>query len=80
MQLLYEAEDFQESQKDVEELYYEALAIYHVSYNLAMGRGEVGKCGFAWKVAGAALCNLHASTKKEIPIRILPSLLRDILT
>lgn len=79
MQLLYEAEDFHESRKDVEELYNEALAIYHVSYNLAISRDDVGKCSFAWKVAGAALCNLHASTQKEIPIRILPSLLRDII-
>lgn len=79
-QLLYEAEDFQESRKDIEELYNEALAIYHVSYNLAISKGEVRKCGFAWKVAGAALCNLHASTRKENPIRILPSLLRDVVT
>ncbi|GFP86730.1 probable RNA-dependent RNA polymerase 5 [Phtheirospermum japonicum] len=81
-QLLYEAPDMEESPKDSKVIYDEAIAIYHVTYDYAMSRG-VEKCGFAWKVAGSALCSLCAwelAGPKEKPLVILPSVLRDLLS
>ncbi|KAL3820984.1 hypothetical protein ACJIZ3_006889 [Penstemon smallii] len=81
-QLLYDAADMEESTKSTEMIYEEALAIYHVTYDYAISQGEIGKCNFAWKVAGSALCNIYAwklAGPKEIPLVILPSVLRDLL-
>ncbi|KAL3625439.1 hypothetical protein CASFOL_030893 [Castilleja foliolosa] len=81
-QLLYEAPDMEESPKDSQVIYDEAIAIYHVTYDYAMSRG-VDKCGFAWRVAGSALCSLCAwelAGPKENPFVILPSVLRDLLS
>ncbi|KAL4572263.1 hypothetical protein LXL04_019033 [Taraxacum kok-saghyz] len=55
-QLLYDASDFKDSMKTNDEIYNEALSIYHVSYDYAIKRKDIAKCGFAWKVAGSALC------------------------
>ncbi|EYU40506.1 hypothetical protein MIMGU_mgv1a0199442mg, partial [Erythranthe guttata] len=55
-QLLYDAPDMEESAKDTEVIYKEAIAIYHVTYDYATSHG-VEKCSFAWRVAGSALCN-----------------------
>lgn len=59
MQMLYEAEDFATSSRKIEDIYNEALAIYHTSYNYAQSLKDVKKCGFAWKVASEALCSFH---------------------
>ncbi|KAK9055021.1 hypothetical protein SSX86_026100 [Deinandra increscens subsp. villosa] len=58
-QMLYEASDYKESTRNIEDVHYEALAIYHVAYDYAKSRNDVAKCGFAWKVAGSALCAYH---------------------
>ncbi|GJN40568.1 hypothetical protein PR202_gb29799 [Eleusine coracana subsp. coracana] len=58
--ILYDAEEFEESQRSRPDLFEEACAIYQVVYELAILRDEVSKCGFAWKVAGRALCQLYA--------------------
>ncbi|KAI3810840.1 hypothetical protein L1987_20463 [Smallanthus sonchifolius] len=58
-QMLYGASDFNDSTRNVEDVYNEALAIYHVSYDYAKSLKDVVKCGFAWKVAGSALCSYH---------------------
>ncbi|KAG6389123.1 hypothetical protein SASPL_150582 [Salvia splendens] len=78
-QLLYDAPDMEESAKDTTVLYEESLAIYHVTYDMA---SSVEKCGFAWKVAGSALCSLYAwksVAHKEKPLMMSPSVLRDLL-
>ncbi|KAI3447029.1 hypothetical protein Pfo_003694 [Paulownia fortunei] len=80
-QLLYEAPDMEESTKNTDVIYEEAIAIYHVTYDYATSHG-VEKCSFAWRVAGSALHDLYAwklAGPKEKPITILPSVLRDIL-
>lgn len=59
MQMLYEAEDFASSSRKIEDIYNESLAIYHASYDYAWKNSDVSKCGFAWKIAGEALCSLH---------------------
>ncbi|KAM7515447.1 hypothetical protein LguiA_005030 [Lonicera macranthoides] len=61
--ILYGAPGFEESKRNPEDIYDDALAIYLITYDYAKSRGEAGdieKCGFAWKVAGSALCKLHA--------------------
>ncbi|MFS7982551.1 hypothetical protein Hanom_Chr10g00964211 [Helianthus anomalus] len=50
-----------QSHMKIEDIYNDALAIYHVSYDYAIKFGDVRKCGFAWKVAGEALCSFHES-------------------
>jgi RNA-dependent RNA polymerase len=54
--MLYVTLDFKDSTRDIEHVYNEALAIYHVVYDYAKSQNDVVKCGFAWKVAGSALC------------------------
>ncbi|XP_075489754.1 putative RNA-dependent RNA polymerase 5 [Primulina tabacum] len=81
-QLLYDAPDIEESEKNTEQIYEEAVAIYNVTYDHAISCNEVGRCGFCWRVAGSALFNIYAwkvSGSKERPIVILPSVLREIL-
>ncbi|KAJ9538781.1 hypothetical protein OSB04_031514 [Centaurea solstitialis] len=68
-QMFYEAEDFQTSTRKIEDLYNEALAIYHTTYDYARSIQDVKKCGFAWKVAGEALCSYH---EMKTPGRSIP--------
>ncbi|XP_062017278.1 probable RNA-dependent RNA polymerase 3 [Rosa rugosa] len=88
-EILYKAEEFEQSDmRHRQQIYNGALAIYHVCYDYAKsvrtetGAQDVKKCGFAWKVAGAALCQLHEdwSLKPgEKVFRVLPSVLKDIM-
>ncbi|KAI8021430.1 putative RNA-dependent RNA polymerase 3 [Camellia lanceoleosa] len=81
-QLLYGAAVFEESPRNSEDIYNEALAIYNVTYDYAKRNRDVKKCGFAWKVAGSALFKLHVikqSEKTENPIVCSPSVLREVL-
>uniref|UniRef100_A0A0A9CWN5 RDR3 n=1 Tax=Arundo donax TaxID=35708 RepID=A0A0A9CWN5_ARUDO len=57
--ILYDAEEFEESQRSRPDLFDEACAIYQVVYRHATRGNEVSKCGFAWKVAGRALCQFY---------------------
>ncbi|KAF3442984.1 hypothetical protein FNV43_RR16902 [Rhamnella rubrinervis] len=77
--ILYEADEFEESSRNREEIFNEALAIYNLAYNYAMGTGKVGNCGFPWKVAGPALFKLHTMKLSEKAIVCLPSVLREVL-
>lgn len=72
MQMLYEVEDFATSSRKMEDIYNEALAIYHVSYEYAHRCADVRKCGFAWKVAGEALCSYHEmkTPGRSIPFKV----------
>ncbi|XP_058206703.1 probable RNA-dependent RNA polymerase 5 isoform X2 [Rhododendron vialii] len=64
-QLLYRAPEFEESKRDVEEIYRDALAIYNVVYEYAEKVGDIGRCRFAWKVAGPALLKLYLLKNTE---------------
>lgn len=59
LQMLYKAEEFEYSPRERFDLFNEACAVYQVVYEHAVPRNEVSKCGFAWKVAGRALCQLY---------------------
>nr|XP_018676824.1 PREDICTED: probable RNA-dependent RNA polymerase 5 isoform X2 [Musa acuminata subsp. malaccensis] len=78
--LLYGAAEFDESPRKLEDIWDEALAIYNNAYDYAERCQAVGRCSFAWKVAGRALCMLHASRQGEkctIPCSI--TALKEIL-
>ncbi|XP_060180077.1 probable RNA-dependent RNA polymerase 3 isoform X2 [Lycium barbarum] len=77
--LLYGAVEFEQSERKTEDIFNEALAIYHVTYDNARITYSIEKCGFAWKVAGSALCRIHAMYRKEKALPILPSILQEIL-
>ncbi|KAA8523162.1 hypothetical protein F0562_009585 [Nyssa sinensis] len=76
--LLYDAEELEESEKKEEEIFNEALAIYNVTYDYAMGIQDVGKCRYAWKVAGSALCKLYVKKQREKIIVCSQSVLREL--
>ncbi|XP_058074194.1 probable RNA-dependent RNA polymerase 5 isoform X2 [Magnolia sinica] len=77
--ILYGAAEFEESRRNRGEIFSEALAIYRLSYDYAKKTSKVRRCGFAWKVAGRALCQLHAIKQNESSILCLPSVLREVL-
>ncbi|KAL6006092.1 hypothetical protein ACLOJK_040137 [Asimina triloba] len=80
LQILYnQTLEFEESTRNTEEIFNDALAIYRVCYNYAKTQGEAQRCGFAWKVAGHALCKLYAMRQNERSIVCLPSVLRELL-
>lgn len=78
LQMLYNAAEFEESSRNLGDIFNEALAIYHVTYDYACYRKEVSFCNFAWRVAGQALCRLYAMKLGEKSMVCLPSVLRDI--
>ncbi|KAL8149189.1 putative RNA-dependent RNA polymerase 5 isoform X2 [Apium graveolens] len=59
-QILYGAKELEQSKREMNDIYDDALAIHHIVYGYANSLQDAGKCVFAWKVAGDALCKLHA--------------------
>ena len=70
--------EFEECRRVIDEVYNEALAIYHITYDYANSKGSVEKCSFVWRVAGSALLNLYAKKQDERSFVCLPSVLREI--
>ncbi|XP_039018521.1 probable RNA-dependent RNA polymerase 5 [Hibiscus syriacus] len=77
---LYGALELAERQRPVDEICNEAIAIYNICHDYAMKIDDVGKCGFAWKVAGSALLNLNASQRDENTLLCVPSVLRELFS
>ncbi|XP_052180975.1 probable RNA-dependent RNA polymerase 5 [Diospyros lotus] len=77
-QLLYDAPGFEESPRKTQDIYHEALAIYRVTYEHARRCRNVRYCGFAWRIAGQALCKLYATKQSERAIVCSPSVLREV--
>ncbi|KAK7245449.1 hypothetical protein RIF29_40295 [Crotalaria pallida] len=76
-QELYGAARIEDSPKNISDIYNEALAIYHVTYDHAIRWNDVGKCGFAWKVAGIPLASLYAIKQNRKAMSFDPSVLRE---
>ncbi|KAI3983152.1 hypothetical protein MKX01_030874 [Papaver californicum] len=76
-QILYDAPELDQSPRKVEDIYMDALAIYHVTYNCAQHHG-VGKCYFAWKVAGQALCKYYLARQNDEAFMCSKSVLREL--
>ena len=81
LQILYGAVDFEQSPRKWDDIYVDAVALYHACYDYARSKGDVTKCNFAWRIAGHALCNFHAakSAEKSSMFYSLPSVLGEIL-
>ncbi|GMI94841.1 hypothetical protein like AT2G19930 [Hibiscus trionum] len=77
---LYGGLELAERQRPMEEIRDEAVAIYNICYDYAMKMNDVGKCTFAWKVAGSALLNLNASKLDENLLSCAPSVLRELFS
>ncbi|KAF7813875.1 putative RNA-dependent RNA polymerase 5 [Senna tora] len=77
-EILYGAPELEYSSKCTEDIYNEALALYHVVYDFAKKNNSINKCNFAWRVAGSALLNLYASQQGERAFICVPSVLREI--
>ncbi|RAL37179.1 hypothetical protein DM860_004101 [Cuscuta australis] len=85
-QLLYGTDELEESEMSMREIYDNALAVYHVTYDHAISMSDVRRCSFAWKVAGSALCRLHAELQAKNnnnnngkAVVVSPSMLQKIL-
>ncbi|KAL6838697.1 hypothetical protein ACP4OV_031411 [Aristida adscensionis] len=76
-QILYEAEEFERSPKNRFDLFNEACAVYQVVYEYAVDRSDVRKCGFAWKVAGHALCEYYLLKHGDPTVTCLRAVLED---
>lgn len=77
--MLYGAADYEERARPRNEIFNEALAIYSIAYNKAKNDCAVGRCGFAWKVAGEALCELYIKKMGLKSINCAHSILREIV-
>ncbi|KAM7509580.1 hypothetical protein LguiA_020033 [Lonicera macranthoides] len=78
-QMVYGAEEFEASPRKTEDIYNDALALYHATYDYARTEGNVVKCSFVWKVAGSALCKFYAMKQNEKSMVCVPSVLKDVL-
>ncbi|XP_044347912.1 probable RNA-dependent RNA polymerase 3 [Triticum aestivum] len=75
--MLYDAEEFDDSLRNYNEVFGEACAIYQIVYEYARRQNKATLCGFAWKVAGRALCHLHAIKRGGETVLCSQSVLRD---
>ncbi|KAL9224539.1 hypothetical protein vseg_000564 [Gypsophila vaccaria] len=78
-EILYGADDLDKSSRPWDEVRLDALALYHVTYNHAIDNDRVQCCGFAWKVASAALLKVFIDEQNEKPATCLLSVLRQLL-
>lgn len=78
-EFLYEAASLNESEKQRQQIYNEACAIYQVVYEDAK-LNKNKKCYFAWRVAGEALCDIYIYNQQKQPIPISPSFWHGILS
>ncbi|KAM0921110.1 hypothetical protein ACQ4PT_007016 [Festuca glaucescens] len=75
--MLYHAEEFDNSRRSCNEVFGEACVIYQIVYEYALQQKNVRLCGFVWKVAGRALCKLHAIKRGGETVLCSHSVLRD---
>ncbi|KAK7314414.1 hypothetical protein VNO77_32936 [Canavalia gladiata] len=75
---LYGAAKMEDSPKNTSDIYNEALAVYHVTYNYAIQMGSASYCAFAWKIAGSALTSLYTIKQNRKAVNCAPSVLREI--
>lgn len=76
--ILYGASEFEECKRGIDEVYNEALAIYHVTYDYANHRRDAKYCFFVWRIASSALLKLYANKQDERCFVCLRSVLREI--
>nr|KJB07221.1 hypothetical protein B456_001G008800 [Gossypium raimondii] len=77
---LYGGAELVVRQRPMNQISEEAFAIYNICYDYAIKINDVGKCGFAWKVAGSALLNLHVLGLDEKTLSCAPSVLKELFS
>ncbi|XP_043721200.1 probable RNA-dependent RNA polymerase 5 [Telopea speciosissima] len=75
----YHAPEFRSSARNEEEIFNDALAIYHLAYDYAKQKNDAGKCKVVWKIAGQALCKIYLKRQNDEPIFCSKSVLREVL-
>jgi len=70
--------NFEDHSKNISEIYNEALAVYHVTYDYAIESNDVAKCAFAWKVAGSVLIRFYTEKHHLKTLPCNPFVLREI--
>ncbi|OMO82668.1 RNA-dependent RNA polymerase, eukaryotic-type [Corchorus capsularis] len=78
--ILYGATEIEQRERPLDQIHQEARAIYNVCYDYARQVNDVKKCGFAWKVAGAALLNMYVSNHNEMLLPTVPSVLKELFS
>ncbi|MCI08591.1 putative RNA-dependent RNA polymerase 5-like, partial [Trifolium medium] len=76
-QIFDDAINIEDGSKSITDIYNEALAVYHVTYDYAIKYG-VEKCAFAWKVAGSVLVRFYAEKQYQKTLICSTSVLREI--
>uniref|UniRef100_A0A0D9UXX7 RNA-dependent RNA polymerase n=1 Tax=Leersia perrieri TaxID=77586 RepID=A0A0D9UXX7_9ORYZ len=77
--MLYDASEFELTQRCLEDVFSEACVIYQIVYEKARSVNKAGTCGFAWKVAGRALCHFYALKNEGDTAMCSLPLLRKII-
>ena len=63
--ILYGAVEFEECKRGIDEVYNEALAIYHVTYDYANHQRDAKYCFFVWRIANSTVLKLYAKKQDE---------------
>ena len=63
--ILYGAVEFEECKRGIDEVYNEALAIYHVTYDYANHQRDAKYCFFVWRIASSTVLKLYAKKQDE---------------
>lgn len=79
LQVLYHAAEFEQSPRDLNDVFDEACVIYQIVYKRVQATKKAGSCAFVWNVAGRALCHFYSlgseGDKVLVPLPVAQNLL-----
>ncbi|KQK03177.1 hypothetical protein BRADI_2g06040v3 [Brachypodium distachyon] len=77
--VLYHAAEFEQSPRDLNDVFDEACVIYQIVYKRVQATKKAGSCAFVWNVAGRALCHFYSlgseGDKVLVPLPVAQNLL-----
>lgn len=76
--MLYDAAEFEQTQRNLDEVFDEACTIYQIVYEKAARFKKAGRCGFVWNVAGRALCRFYALEAKGDKVLVPLTVARNL--
>ncbi|XP_051223739.1 probable RNA-dependent RNA polymerase 3 isoform X1 [Lolium perenne] len=77
--ILYHAAEFEQTPRDLKDVFDEACAIYQIAYESAVAAKKPGRCSFVWKVAGRALCHFYALETEDDKVLVPLSIAKSFL-
>ncbi|KAK1662744.1 hypothetical protein QYE76_050903 [Lolium multiflorum] len=77
--ILYHAAEFEQTPRDLKDVFDEACAIYQIVYESAVAAKKPGRCSFVWKVAGRALCHFYALETEDDKVLVPLSIAKSFL-